>query len=327
MLPHPVQQLIDLTTQHEGLREYFEQQVLATPANPALAAAVKEALVTFALEKRPQYEFGPAATHPAKSSAPEAATAAEAYPAEDRLFHMIGAIILSHYSIQNPDPKAAIGENMPPFICVTTTPSGVSEIILMPFPQSAEIMKGSIDSSQLDPDMLEKLELLFDHLEEVAGDKVMLQYHREKFQFTIVSQDHLALLHLFENLMLSQSYPCRDTIHFDSTLEHNAEVPDGNKCFASRAEYIAYLGERTACDRFSAKGIADVDPDTFLTALPARPFSCFAEACRISMDYQSLCGAVPFIDISFAALEVGLCKEAGLAFDAGSAAFPLLRHH
>lgn len=311
---------LDRLLLQEGLREYFLQQSTA-PALPTSPNYVREAFAPVSPEITEQHTFGmPDADAPASPVLlPE--------DSEDKLFRTVGAIILAHYCIQNPAPEAAIGVHIPPLTYVNTTPEGAAEIILMPFPVEAEVAPGRVDGTQLDPDMLEKLELLFEHLEEVANNNVRLRHRRETFQFVITTEDPLALLHLFEDLMLSQNYPCRDTLHFDTTLERHNKTDDGQKCFATRKEFYSYLGERTARDRISAKGIADVDPETFLSAIPARVFTSFAEASRISIDYQALCENIPYIDISFAALEDELCRDGGIEFNSDSAAPPLLRFH
>lgn len=222
---------------------------------------------------------------------------------EDRLLKAVGSIIKTHYSIQNPSLDARIGENLPPLTYVVIPGDGSVSIMLLPFPPEAEIAPNRLDGTLLDPDMLEKLELLFDHLEEVEEGGVQLAYDRTQFKFSIHCDSAYSLLYLFEDLMLSQNYPSRDTLYFTASLEKKDRTDEGEKIFASRKEHHAYVREVAGRDRILSRGIMDASPEIFMMALPARAFESFAEASRIGMDYMALESKVPFIDVSFARLE------------------------
>lgn len=308
----------------EGLSEYFEQQ--SKPAAPALPksklrTAVKEALAAIVQKPALTHSFGD--TQPSVTPDPQPGYVPAS--TEDHLFQTVDAIIKAHYSILDPAPEAPVGTRLTPIIYIRVDEP--IEVILLPFPPEAQLEVGRLDRNQLDPDMLEKLELLFEHLADVEGPGVGLRYERDKFQFTIQCDDHLTLLHLFEDLMLSQNYPSRDTLYFDSTLDRKMKTEDGQKCFNSRREYLSYLGERTARDRINAKGMFDLHPEDTMLALPARVFTSFADASRVATDYLALQESIPFIDVSFATLEDELFDEAGIDYEAHQSAPPLLKFH
>ena len=294
----------------EGLQDYFEQQSAPQSQANTLAALVKKAVASMdfppplTFGKQVALEQAPATPDTTSPKISPVASGTAAYEdIEDKLLKAVGSIVKTHYSIQNPSPEAKIGENLPPLTYVVIPGDGGITIMLLPFPPEAEIAPNRLDSTLLDPDMLEKLELLFDHLEEVADGGVQLAYDRTQFKFSIHCEDAYSLLYLFEDLMLAQKYPSRDTIYFTALLEKKDRTDEGEKIFASKKEHRAYVREVAGRDRILSRGIMDVSPETFMMALPARPFESFAEASRIGMDYMALESRVPFIDVSFARLE------------------------
>jgi hypothetical protein len=321
----------------EGLRDYFEEQSAPQPQANTLAALVKKALggvnaaqpLTFGKQASVESVVAPAKTQapePAPKTTPGASTNAACEEAEDRLLKAVGEIVKTHYSIQDPSPAARIGENLPPLTYVIMPGDGSVTIMLLPFPPEAEIAPNRLDSTLLDPDMLEKLELLFDHLEGVADGGVQLAYDRTQFKFSIHCEDAYALLYLFEDLMLSQDYPCRDTLYFTALLEKKDRTEEGEKVFASRKEHLAYVREASTRDRILSKGIMDASPEQFMMALPARAFENFAEAARVGMDYMALESRLPFINVSFARLERDMDIATGVE-PADVAQLPSLMYH
>lgn len=308
----PKDHLIAQNLLREGLREYFEQYSSSHQENKTpLSKAVDEPLAS--IKKKPAISFDqpPAAAKPTPSAFPETEDA------EDKLLRVISSIIETHYSLRR----------FPPLSYFNTPGDGSIMIQLFPMPAEAEIRPGCVDPDYLNQDMLQKLELLFEHLEDVDEAGIRLAYDRRTSCFSIHSEDAYSLLYLFENLMLTQDLPCRDTLYFSRVLEKKARMDSGEKCFASRKEYNSYTREAVKRDRALSRGIMDASPEAFMTALPARVFENFEEASRSGMDYMALGGMVPFMDVSFAQLERELDIQGEIDPEDWSELPPLLQIH
>ena len=250
----------------------------------------------------------------------------------DELLEAIADIVRYYYSIQDYRPEAEIGQTMPPTMFTQMDDDGVFKLSFLPYPPQA-VNGNKIDSKQFDPGMDDELVRFFDDLEELDPRGIKLKINRKDFAYTIVAEDAMELLYMFEALTLEHAYPTLDMHSFSAILPDDEKTDDGVKCFKrhahykKRAQYHAYVSEIVARDRALAHGVADVDTDAFMESLPAQVFIDYRDAERVSADYQALDERMPIIKVSFARLENQLRREGDPDYLEFDDAPPLLHHH